>query len=64
MKGKGELNVLYVQSFLTCVSVYVCAGQPVADSPSADVVWPGCILWSPGRLVSEKPQQGSGYRFQ
>lgn len=41
-----------------------CAGLPVADSLSADVIWPEYNLGSLGRLVSGKPQQDSGYRCQ
>ena len=59
--GQKQMLLSYIW---TDTILYTCSCVPVADSPSADVVWPGCILGSPGRLVSGKPQRGSGYRFQ
>lgn len=61
---KGQSSYILTYIYDKCVYMHLCGGLPVVDSPSADVVWPGCILWSPGRLVSGKPRRGSGYRFQ
>ena len=68
LHGSMHVTVCVCVCVYVCVCVRmfqcmcVCMCVPAAGSPSAGAVWPGYILSSPGRLVSGRPQQDSGYR--